>query len=106
MATNKEQLDAVFAGLYDGNNTPERLAKLVAASTEQLTDEQVAAKYGPTVTTVAGLNANQKAFFVLERLRATVKQTIQGNELRKSQQTQRAAQQAARQAARDAANGF
>ena len=103
MATNTEKLNAAFAALYE-KGTPGRLAKLTTAVVEQLTAEQIEAKYpGETAAT---LNDNQQAFFVLEYLRTAARNTVQANEQRKARQTQQAAREAARQAAQDAASGF
>ena len=104
MATNKEQLDAVFNGLYDANATPAKLKKLVDAVIESLTPEQIEAKY-PGVA-AADLNDNQIAWFVLDALKADVRNRVTRNAERKNMQAQQEARRAARQAVQDAAAGL
>lgn len=91
MATNNERLDALMAALYDANNTPQKETNLVNAVLDSVPDYEAQEKF--TVNT-ADLNANQKAYFVLDRFRAHAKAL-------KHQARRRAAQKAAR-AARDA----
>lgn len=103
MATNTEQLEAAFAALYENNHSPDRLQKLVSATIEQTTDAEAQAKFAKNTV---DLNANQKAFFVLERLRASVRATIADNAQRKSHSAERDARAARRQAVRAATTGF
>ena len=104
MATNKEQLDIVFGGLYDNGATPQKLKKVVDAVIESLSPEQIEEKY-PGVTAET-LSENQKAWFVLESMREAVRGRVTRNAERKNMQAQMAARQAARQAVADAANGL
>lgn len=104
MATNKEQLDTAFNGIYDANATPAKLRKLVDAVIESLTPEEIEAKY-PGVA-VEALNENQRAWFVLAAMKTDIRNRVTRNAERKNMQAEQEARRARRQAVQDAVAGL
>jgi len=70
MATNKERLDSLMTALYADAATPEKTASFTSAVLQFCTDQQSQEKFG---CDKSALNDNQKAWFVLDRIRDEIK---------------------------------
>lgn len=104
MATNVERVTALLTALYDRAPNAAKTKKLVDSVVEQLGQNQIEAQLpGATSDT---LTAEQKAHFVIESFKGSVRKRLTGAAQAKVMKERQAARQAAREAARDAAAGF
>lgn len=104
MATNSERVSALLDALYDGPLNPAKTKKVVNAVIEQLQPEQIEAQFpGATLNT---LTAEQKAHFVIESFKDSVRNWLTRGEQAKVMKERRAAREAEREAARNATAGF